>query len=161
MGNLPFGIDRIAVETAAQVIVNTAQRHFSQGGQHGGFRRPVRFAALDTGGPAPQQLLQAGGMRELGGATEAAVHRIEAVDQRVPCRPQWRVVQHRRVGCGGRGDFGAQGIQQGLVLLAEFRLMLAVVGADPAQDIGKGRHPVAGRLGEIGTADEGYMIVVG
>ena len=66
-------------------------------------------------------------------------------------RLHWRTGQPR--GSGRRRDhFRMQRFPQRLVLFAHVPRMLMVVGADPAQDVDKRWHSVAGDFGKIGAA---------
>jgi len=100
-------------------------------------------------------------MGKLGCAAEAAMHRIETAHELLVSGLKRRSGQISLISGRRRSDFGAQGIQQRPILLAEFGRVLAVMAMDPLQDVDEGRHSVAGRFGKIGAADERDVVVVG
>ena len=85
MRDRPFGIDAVAAESAAELVVDAAGRHVRE--------RDLKHVArlgVAARGEAVEHQLELGRMRELGRAAEAAMHRIEALRVARPRQHRWR-----------------------------------------------------------------------
>ena len=93
----PFGVDAIAAEAAAELVVNTPLRH-SQQAHADDFKR----AWIAVHGVTPQAEIELRAVRELRRAAEAAVAAIECLRKRL-VGPLGRVSRKRRSGLRGLG----------------------------------------------------------
>ena len=78
----PVGVDRVAVETAAELVVEAALGHARQRQRGHVQRLQVRFVAGGRRAPGPQQQLDVCRMRELGRIAETAEACVEFTLQR-------------------------------------------------------------------------------
>src|SRR5262249_56911239 len=78
VGYQPVGVDRVAVEAAADLVVHAAVGHVLAGEED---RVEERLAA--GGALLAEEQLEDGGVRELGGAPEAAVVEVDVGQERL------------------------------------------------------------------------------
>ncbi len=161
VGDVPLGIDRVAVEAAAQVIVHAARCHLPQGEEgHGLGDVGVLLGLVRLGGDVEQEL-EVDRARELRRTAEAAFLGIEhpgvlgeavADDRKRVPRDTEGLHAHRfHLGLPQRGEEGV-----GLVLdLLAVRLP---EDDDPAQDGDEPGAPRDVRRREVGAADEGFQL---
>ncbi len=131
MRNHPEIVHRVAAEAAADLVVHAAQRHTIEGEQ-----RHVQglFVSRTAGAgrrPVAQQALDAGGVRELGGGSEAAVSGVELFLQLLTRHVKRHGGELRAAVCR-RLVHGGHEIDQRAVLLLQFVASLAYRNRPPA-----------------------------
>ncbi len=150
VGDHPEGVDRVAGEPAAEVVVHAAGGHGVEGGDHGIEQRRVRRAGV--GG---QEELVAHRLGELGGATEAA-------PLLVVLGPEVPAGRGHDVGPGdGRGlqaPAAGHGLGQALGLGGGVVTVLAPVLVDRHAHLLERGQAVAALLREVGAAVEGLAV---
>ena len=151
MRHQPLAVRRIAVEAAADVVVDAAGPHLPER-----MERHVEGRGVLRAGELAQQHVKRWGRGELGRVAEPAVDRLiertEVLDGAIEELFGERI--------GGRLR-GADVLQAGLDLVDVLLDLLALllVGLGYAQEhLGKSRHAVAWRWGEIGPTPERFLI---
>ena len=146
VGHDPFGVDAVAVEAAAELVVDATARHAVEGAVEDAARRLARVV-----GPAVQQQRHRAGVRKLGAPSESAVHRIE-----YPGHLGDRVLEHLERRLAGRG------LVQVVAHHAPHRLRLRLhlsapraIGVEHALEHGAEAGPAMRAVGrEVGAAVE-------
>ena len=128
----PRVIGRIAVETAAELVVDSAQSHSGQGMIHNKQRTRVGLVPAPAERPVPQHADQVRRMREFGRPAKTAVNFIEAGEQLPVGAFQWAAVQHLTRISVCRVE-ARERLSQGKVLLPNLRILLLVGICDTAQ----------------------------
>ena len=157
--NHPALIDRVAAESATQLIVDAALGHAAQreGGHVEGLQ--IGLGRMRTGAPVAQQPLETLRVREFGRGAEAAVAAVEGVRQ-LRAAGLERLIGELGVGGRRRRIELGECRHQRVVLRAQLRGMIAIVFRHPQQHVAKRRQAVAGFLREVGAAEERPLVVV-
>ena len=156
----PPGVDRIAAEAAAELVVETALGHARQRQRGHVERLQVGLGVAGGGVPVAQQPLEGRCRRKLRRAAEATEVAVEARLELAACLAQRQLVECQSA-VGRRGRDGVEGLPQRRVLLADLGTALAVVLRDAAQDLAERRQAVACVLREISAAEKRHLVAGG
>jgi len=146
VGHGPLSVDGVAVEAAADLVVDAAARHPVEGDLGGVPEGRV------PGRPIPsQQQVEGGRVRELRRPAEAAVALVGVLDQ-LPAG----LVERRRAQLALGQARRRQRLAELLPGLVDGLALLAVGLGDGAQDAREAAHLHAVVGGEVGAAEEGH-----
>jgi hypothetical protein len=151
VGDQPARVGAVAVETAAELVVDAAAGHAVQRQAHvleGVARVGVKSARQ-------QQRLQVGRCGELGGAPEAAVAPVGLRHQRARQLPERLETAGRAV---GRGRSRRQCLCDATRLLLHFATPFGVGSGDRVDHLAPARATVGPTRREVGTAVEGPAV---
>ncbi len=154
----PRGIDGVARETAAELVVDPALAHAAQCQSRHVERVQIGLGLLRTGAPVAQQALQGLGMRKLRRRAESAVAIVEAACELLPAALQRRG-RNVQSGAGRRRIEAREGLRERSVLPAQLALVLMVILGHAGQQILERRQAVTRLLREVGAAEEWPLIV--
>ena len=148
MRNRPLGIHRIAGETAAELVVNTARAHLLQ--RKASDMTGIFVAAFSV---APQAEFDHFGMRKFWRAAKAAAPRVKRIEH-LPAGGGDRFAgEFRRFRRNGR-DRRIHRRHQLPILLANIAGLFTVIRGYPIQQVAKPGQSIAGGLGKIGSTEK-------
>ena len=156
-----MGIDRVAAEAPAQLVVDAALGHLLQRRGRHVQRLQVRRLAQRGAAPVPEQALQAGRMGKLRRGAEAAMLGVEVLAELAPRDVQRLPVEFHfpRRRAGGRLPDGREGLAHALGMPADLFLVIAPVAVDPLEQFRETRQPVARGRREVGAAEERRLVL--
>src|SRR5438874_2527084 len=155
----PVLVDRVAAESATQLVVDTALGHAAQRERRHVPGLEVRLGRAGARLPAPEQPLDGLRVRELRCAAETPVAGIEAARELL-AQARERGPRELAVGARRLRVEIREGRHERLVLRAQLGCALPVELGDPEQQVLERRQPVARFLRKVGAAEEWPLIVV-
>src|SRR5438874_199718 len=155
----PVLVDRVAAESATQLVVDTALGHAAQRERRHVPGLEVRLGRAGARLPAPEQPLDGLRVRELRCAAETPVAGIEAARELL-AQARERGPRELAVGARRLRVEIREGRHERLVLRAQLRGALPVELGDPEQQVLERRQPVARFLRKVGASEERPLIVV-
>ena len=155
----PVLVDRVAAESAAQLVVDTALGHAAQRERRHVPGLEVRLGRAGARLPAPEQPLDGLRVRELRCAAETPVAGIEAARELL-AQARERGLRELAVGARWLRVEIREGRHERLVLRAQLGCALPVELGDPEQQVLERRQPVARLLRKVGSSEERPLIVV-
>src|SRR5260370_23540280 len=151
VGDEPAFIDGIAMETAGELVVDAAASHFLEGG-FGHCQEMLFFCLL----VALEDEVDVGGVRDFGGAAEAAVFDVEELGDGFDLRVDDAEME---TSAGSGEDFGLRdGVAEGVSGALEFGSLVAVGIGDGEKNAAEtgAAHLVFGR--KVGAAKKGLAV---
>ena len=150
--DVPETVNRVAVETAAEMVVHSAVGHFAQREKAHVERARIAFERVE-----PQQKIQRNGARKFRSTAEPAEIVIEAVRDFFKCGAEDFSIGHRAVVRFGCGVFAQRGDRL-LALLHEPRTVVFPGGGDACEQRCEAGASVAILRRKIGAAEERLQI---
>ena len=154
---LPVAVDRVAAETAADVIEDAAMGHARQGQRGHEQRIDVGFVVAGGAAPGTEKPLQCRRMGKLGSMTAATEIVVEAVGQAPAQLAHGPRVQGVIIGRAIGYQFPKY-VDEAFALVAYRVTVLDVVARDLAQQVAERGQPVARLVGKIGAAEKRPLV---